>query len=72
MKALRVMAGFLGLMGIFIAIVFLVFPEKDGFWGRWIVPIGLLGTGWYFLGYAFTGTRAFFWYRRISRSKIDS
>lgn len=72
MKVLRVMGGLLGLMGIFMGAVFLIFPEKGGFWSRWVVPIGFLGTGWYFLGYAFTGARAFFWYRRKSRSKIDS
>lgn len=71
MKILRVLSGLLGLMGIFMGVVFLIFPEKDGFWGRWIVPIGFLWTGWYFLGYAFTGTRAFCWYRK-SRPKIDS
>ena len=71
MKILRLLSGLLGLMGIFMGVVFLIFPEKGNFWGRWIVPIGFLGTGWYFLGYAFTGTRAFFWYRK-SRPKIDS
>jgi hypothetical protein len=71
MKVLRVLAGLLGLMGLCMGTAFLFDPERDGFWSRWVVPIGFLGTGWYFLGYAFTGARAFLWYKRKSRSSIE-
>lgn len=72
MKVFRALSGLLGLVAIFMGVVFLIFPEKEDFWGRWVVPIGFLGTGWYFLGYALTGTVAFFWYRSKSRPKIDA
>lgn len=72
MKALRVLGGTLGLMGLLMGVALLLFPEQDGFWRRWVVPIGFLGTGWFFLGYAFTGTRSFFWHRRRPRSRIDT
>ena len=71
-KILRVLGGLLGLMGIVLGVALLVYPDKDGLWRHWIVPIGFLGTGWYFLGYAFTGTRAFLWFRRKSRSRFGS
>ena len=72
MKILRVLGGFLGVMGVALGVALFVYPDKDGLWRHWIVPLGFLGTGWYFLGYAIKGTRAFLWFRRKSRSTIDS
>lgn len=69
MKALRMLGGLLGLAGILMGVMFLIFPEEDSVWGRLVVPIGFLGAGWYFLGYAFTGTRSFFWFRCRSIKK---
>lgn len=71
MKIMRLLGGLLGVIWILVGVL-LFFQEEHGFGRKVIVPIGFLGTGWYFLGYAFTGTRAFFWYRRKSRSMVDS
>lgn len=67
MKVWRALGGVLGIASFVMGILFLIFPERADFWGRWIVPVGLLGTGWYFLGYAFTGTARFHWFRRNAR-----
>jgi hypothetical protein len=69
MKAVRMLGGLLGLAGILMGVLFLIFPEEHNVWRRWVVPIGFLGAGWYFLGYAFTGTRSLFWFRRKSIRK---
>lgn len=71
MRIMRLLGGLLGVLWMLVG-VSLFFQEEQGFWRKVIVPIGFVGAGWYFLGYAFTGTRTFFWFGRKSRSKDNS
>ncbi len=57
--AFRVLGLLLGIAAVGVGIVFLIFPEYDGWYRRYVVPLAMFGTGVYFLNYAITGRPRF-------------
>jgi hypothetical protein len=53
--AFRVLGLLLGIAGVGLGILFLIFPDYDGWYRRYVVPLAMVGTGAYFLNYAITG-----------------
>lgn len=57
--AFRVLGLLLGIAAAGLGIVFLILPEYDGWYRRYVVPLAMIGTGAYFLNYAITGRPRF-------------
>jgi hypothetical protein len=53
--AFRVLGLLFGVAGIGLGIAFLIAPDDEGWYRRYVVPLGMIGTGVYFLTYAITG-----------------
>lgn len=70
MTVMRILSGLVGMAWILFG-VFLFCQDGHGFWHRVAVPIGFVGTGWYFLGFAITGRRGIAWYSNRSRKRDD-
>ena len=55
----RVLGLLLGTAFVGMGIAFLIFPDFDGWYRRYVVPLAMVGTGAYFLNYAITGRPRF-------------
>jgi hypothetical protein len=52
----RVLGLLFGMAGIGMGIAFLISPDDEGWYRRYVVPLAMIGTGAYFLIYAITGS----------------